>query len=134
MCHQIVADGEGATHVVRVRVLDAASVADAELSARAVAESQLFKCAVAGGDPNWGRIVCALGYSGATVCAETTSVSIGDICVVRNGVPTGADASAPMQLAEFDVTISLGQGRGEASVLTCDLTHEYVSINADYHT
>jgi len=134
LCHQIVADGEGATHVVRVRVLDAVSVADAELGARAVAESQLFKCAVAGGDPNWGRIVCALGYSGATVCAETTTVSIGDVCVVRDGVPTGQDASAPMQLPEFDVTISLGQGDGEASVLTCDLTHEYVSINADYHT
>jgi glutamate N-acetyltransferase / amino-acid N-acetyltransferase len=134
LCHQIVADGEGATHVVRVRVLDAADVADAERAARAVAESQLFKCAIAGGDPNWGRIVCALGYSGADVRAETTTVSIGDVCVVRDGVPTGQDASAPMQLPEFDVTISLGRGEGDASVLTCDLTHEYVSINADYHT
>jgi glutamate N-acetyltransferase / amino-acid N-acetyltransferase len=134
LCHQIVADGEGATHVVRVRVLDAADVADAERAARAVAESQLFKCAIAGGDPNWGRIVCALGYSGADVRAETTTVSIGDVCVVRDGVPTGQDASAPMQLPEFDVTISLGRGEGDASVLTCDLTHKYVSINADYHT
>ena len=68
------------------------------------------------------------------VQAESTSISIGDVCVVRDGTPTGADASAPMQLPEFDVTISLGQGDSEASILTCDLTHGYITINADYHT
>ena len=108
--------------------------ADAEKVARAIAESQLFKCAVAGGDPNWGRIICAVGYSGADVRAECTTVHIGQTCVVRNGTPTAANAADQMQDPEVRVTVDLGLGTAESAILTCDLTKEYVRINADYHT
>ena len=134
LSRQIVADGEGASRVIRVRVTGGADLQDAETVARAVAESQLVKCAIGGGDPNWGRIVCAAGYSGAEVRPELTSVSVGGVCVLAEGVPTRADASESVRREEVIIEVALGLGSGEATVLTCDLTAEYVRINADYHT
>ncbi len=131
---QIVRDGEGATKLIEVAVSGAADAADAETAARAVAESQLFKCAVYGSDPNWGRIVCAIGYSGARVDPAATSVRIGGVCVFRGGVPTGEDAADEMAGDTVAVRIELGLGDGAATVRTCDLSHEYVTINAEYHT
>ncbi|MFW6189665.1 MAG: bifunctional glutamate N-acetyltransferase/amino-acid acetyltransferase ArgJ [Planctomycetota bacterium] len=131
---RIARDGEGATKLLEVRVGGARSPADAERAARAVGESQLVKCAVYGGDPNWGRIVCALGYSGAQVEPEATSVRIGDVCVFEQGKPTGRNATEQMAAERVVFEIDLGQGRATATVLSCDLTEEYVRINAEYHT
>ncbi len=131
---QIVRDGEGATRMVEVTVEGAGSEEEAEAVARSVARSQLFKCAVAGGDPNWGRIVCAVGYSGVAVDPNRVGVTIGGTCVFEHGRPTGLDASASMAQEEVLVHIDLGQGHAGATVWTCDLTKRYVEINAEYHT
>jgi len=125
---------EGATKVIEVAVSGAADQRDADLAARAVAESQLVKCAAYGGDPNWGRIVCALGYSGAEVTSESCSINIGHTCVLDNGTRTGGDAARDMEGRRIAIAIDLGLGAGEARVWTCDLTDEYVRINAQYHT
>jgi glutamate N-acetyltransferase/amino-acid N-acetyltransferase len=130
----IVRDGEGATKLVLVEVTGAADEQDAERVARAVAESQLVKCAVCGGDPNWGRIVCAAGYSGAKVNPDRTSVSIGGVPLFADGKPTGRDASAEMAAGEVHIRVRLGDGPGCARVWTCDLTEQYVRINAHYST
>jgi glutamate N-acetyltransferase/amino-acid N-acetyltransferase len=134
LCMQMVRDGEGATKFIEVRVSGARSEQDADTVARAVAESQLVKCAAFGGDPNWGRIVCAIGYSGADVEPERVSVDIGDVRVFEAGMPTGRDASAQMKGGDIVYDIRLGLGGGEATVWTCDLSYDYVKINAEYHT
>jgi glutamate N-acetyltransferase/amino-acid N-acetyltransferase len=131
---QIVRDGEGATKLIEVRVEGAADAESAHRVARAVAESQLFKCAAYGNDPNWGRIVCAIGYSGVPVQPENTTVHIGPVCVFRRGMPTGDDATGPMHEDTIPVGIDLGAGSGRATVHTCDLSEEYVQINAEYPT
>ena len=131
---QTVRDGEGATRLIEVRVTGAPTQRDAELAARAVAESQLVKCAVYGGDPNWGRILCAVGYSGAEARLESTTIRLGDICVLENGTPTGLDASMAVHGERVLVRVELGLGAGTATLLSCDLTEEYVRINAEYHT
>jgi glutamate N-acetyltransferase/amino-acid N-acetyltransferase len=134
LAQQIVRDGEGATKLLTVRVEGAENAEAAETAARAVAQSQLVKCAVYGGDPNWGRIVCAVGYSGVPVEPDRVSVDIGGVQVFAGGTPTGDDASGEMQGPDVEVTIRLGDGPGEAAIQTCDLTEEYVRINAEYHT
>ena len=131
---QIVRDGEGATKLIEVRVEGAADAESAHRVARTVAESQLFKCAAYGNDPNWGRIVCAIGYSGVPVRPESTTVHIGPVCVFREGMPTGEDATEPMHADSICVRIDLGTGPGQATLHTCDLTEEYVRINAEYPT
>jgi len=131
---QIVRDGEGATMCVAVHVHGARTPEDAHRVARTVAESQLFKCAVYGRDPNWGRIVCAVGYSGVDIAPEKVSVHIGQTCVLNCGAPTHADAAAEMQGEDVTVRIDLGAGAAESRVWTCDLTDGYVRINAEYHT
>jgi glutamate N-acetyltransferase/amino-acid N-acetyltransferase len=131
---QIVADAEGGTKVVEVRVTGARTPHEAGRVARAIAESQLFQCAVAGADPNWGRIVCAAGYSGVNVDPASTSVTIGTDRVLDKGTPTGVDATATMQGDRITVQVELGQGAAEACLYTSDLTQEYVHLNSDYHT
>ena len=131
---QIVSDGEGATKLIEVCVEGATDAESAHRVARAVAESQLVKCAVYGNDPNWGRIVCAIGYSGIAVRPESTTVDIGPVCVFRRGMPTGEDATATMRADRIAVRIDLGMGTGTATVRTCDLTEDYVRINAEYST
>jgi len=130
-------DGEGATKLVEVAVRGARSDRDAEIAAKSVANSPLFKCAVHGCDPNWGRIACALGKSAAKVVPEKLSIAIGATTVFRRGRPVPFSAR---RVAKYlagktvAVTCNLGVGRAGFMALTCDLTREYVAINADYHT
>jgi len=134
LAQQVVRDGEGATKLLRVHVCEAGDRSAAETVARAVAQSQLVRCAVYGGDPNWGRIVCAVGYAGVPVEPECVSVDIGAVRVFAEGRPTARNASAQMQGPDVEVTIRLGRGHAEATIQTCDLTEDYVRINAEYHT
>jgi glutamate N-acetyltransferase / amino-acid N-acetyltransferase len=138
LAEELVADGEGATRVVRVRVSGARSNDDAARAARAVANSPLVKTALAAGDPNWGRIAGAVGYSGADTSPALFSLSIGGVAVVRGGEPVpGYDegqARRAMMQERFTLDVSIGDGPDTSEVLTCDLTEEYVRINKDYRT
>ena len=130
----LVRDGEGATKVIEVNVTGAASPEEAETCARAIAESQLVKCAMHGSDPNWGRILCAAGYSGVKLNTERVTFDLGAVRVFADGLPTGADAAAEVAGPDVKISVDLGVGTGEATVWTCDLSKEYVDINALYHT
>jgi len=138
LARQIVQDGEGATKFVEIRVAGALSTSDAKQAAMAVANSLLVKTAFFGQDANWGRIVAAVGYSGVEIDQELISLSFDDVLMVSQGVFVGGDAeekgSEVLRKREFSVTIDLGLGEGHATVYTSDLSHEYVSINADYRT
>lgn len=134
----IVKDGEGATKLVTIRVRGAVDTEDARRAARAIANSSLVKTAFYGEDANWGRIFAAAGYSGARLDQTKTDLWFDDVQMVKGGLFTGGDAeergTAVMKRPAFTVTVDLNLGPGEATVHTCDLTHEYVSINADYRT
>lgn len=133
----IARDGEGATKLLKVTVSGAVDAADARLAARSVARSNLFKCAVAGNDPNWGRIACALGYSGAQIDPARLTITLNRVLLLLNGEPCGFDAaavSASMAAAEVHVQADLGLGRGEGHAYGCDLTEAYVRFNAEYTT
>jgi glutamate N-acetyltransferase/amino-acid N-acetyltransferase len=142
LAQQIVRDGEGATKFITIRIRGAASDADARLAAKAVANSPLVKTAFYGGDANWGRILAAVGYSGAAVDPARAGlwIAAGDaspLQLVRGGQPLDyaeADAGAVFAGPEITVTVDLGLGAGRATVWTCDLSHEYVSINGHYRT
>lgn len=137
LARAIVADGEGATKVVEIVVSGARSDAEAEIAAKSVGNSPLFKCAVGGGDPNWGRIVAALGKSSARVDPDRLRIAIGGATVFARGTGRKFDlGKIKKRLQGKDITIAcdLGLGRGSFTALTCDLTHRYVTINADYHT
>jgi len=134
LAKQIARDGEGATKLIEVRVSGAADAAEAHAAARAIAESLLVKCAIHGGDPNWGRIVCAVGHSGAAVDVERAWLEIGGVRVFEGGSPTDVDASPQLAGEEALIHMELGTGAGEATVWTCDLSADYVAINAHYHT
>jgi glutamate N-acetyltransferase/amino-acid N-acetyltransferase len=138
LAHQIVADGEGVTHVITLDIRGAASSADAALVARAIAHSPLCKTAWSSGDPNWGRLLAAAGYSGAVFSPDRTRIWIGAEPVFEYGARAGsfdeAAAHAAMMQPEYTITIDLGAGDGTCRFLTCDLTAEYVRINADYST
>jgi len=135
---QVVRDGEGATKLVEVRVSGAASEEDAAKVAFSIANSPLVKTAVAGQDPNWGRIVMAVGKSGAQADRDRLTIRFGDILVAEKGWRTpsyseeaGADY---MKQAELVIAVDLGLGRAKRTVWTCDLTDRYVEINADYRS
>ncbi|WP_170438960.1 bifunctional glutamate N-acetyltransferase/amino-acid acetyltransferase ArgJ [Ruegeria arenilitoris] len=138
LAHQVVKDGEGATKFVEIRVTGAASDADAKVHGIAIANSPLVKTAIAGEDPNWGRVVMAIGKSGAAADRDTLSISFGDILVAEKGwvSPTyhEEDAAAYMKGQELVIAVDLGLGEGKATVWTCDLTHGYIEINADYRS
>jgi glutamate N-acetyltransferase/amino-acid N-acetyltransferase len=138
LAHQIVRDGEGATKFVAVTVTGAASSGDARKVAMAIANSPLVKTAIAGEDPNWGRIVMAVGKSGARADRDRLAIRFGDILVAEKGaVAEGyreAEAAAYMKGDSLAIGVDLGLGRGEATVWTCDLTHRYIEINADYRS
>lgn len=132
---QIVEDGEGVSRLLDIIVEGTASDADARTIARGVATSSLVKTAVAGGDPNWGRIVAAAGNAG--VPFTTADLAIGDHVVVRDLAPTGApqaELEALFAAPRVTVRLRVGEGPGHSHIVTTDLTHEYVSINADYTT
>ncbi len=138
LAHQVVRDGEGATKFVTVSVTGAASEGDARTHALSIANSPLVKTAIAGEDPNWGRIVMAVGKSGAAADRDRLSIRFGDVLVAENGwVSPGYReewGAAHMKQPEIDIHVDLGLGDGQATVWTCDLTHGYISINADYRS
>jgi glutamate N-acetyltransferase/amino-acid N-acetyltransferase len=133
----IAADGEAATKLIKVVVRGAATLADARLAARSVAGSNLTKCAVHGADPNWGRILCAVGYSGAQVDPDRLECHIGDVCVVRDGTPVAFDEAAAHQAlagGEVAIGVDLHLGSECATAWGCDLTEGYVRFNSEYTT
>ena len=135
---KLVLDGEGATKFVAVRVKGAKTDADARKAARAIAKSPLVKTSWFGVDPNWGRVICAAGYSGAAVEDQKAQIWYGDVCAYDKGRVADAAALAKMKAVmkgrEFDVTVNLNLGTGEDTIYTCDFSLEYVKINADYTT
>jgi glutamate N-acetyltransferase/amino-acid N-acetyltransferase len=138
LARQLVRDGEGATRVVTIEVVGAESERDARRVARRVASSPLVKAAIGGADPNWGRILCAVGNAGVDVDPGRIDVDLDDVRLVARGQAAGGDAEtrahAVMERPEYAIRIHLHRGRATASYLTCDLTHEYVRINADYRS
>ena len=138
LSHQVIRDGEGATKFVEVRVTGAASDADAQKLAFAIANSPLVKTAVAGQDPNWGRIVAAIGKAGAAADRDKLSIKFGDILVAkagwRNPNYKEEEGAAYMQQPELVIAVDMGLGSAKRSVFTCDLTNRYIEINADYRS
>lgn len=138
LAQQVVRDGEGATKFVEIRVTGAASDADAKTHGLAIANSPLVKTAIAGEDPNWGRIVMAIGKSGAAADRDLLSISFGDILVAEKGWVSPdyreEDAAAYMKGQDLVIAVDLGLGEGKSTVWTCDLTHGYIEINADYRS
>jgi len=136
LARQVVADGEGITHVVELRIEGAASDADALKIAKAIAHSPLVKTAWAGGDPNWGRLAAAIGYSGARIDPNRIDIHFGDLPICRDGGRAAefdeAAAHAYIAQREFSIAIQLHQGSGACVFWTTDLTHGYIHINADY--
>jgi glutamate N-acetyltransferase/amino-acid N-acetyltransferase len=134
---RIVRDGEGATRVMEVRVEGAASVREARLAAHAVATSPLVKTALHGGDPNWGRILAAVGRSGARFSPRRVSLAVGSVGMVVRGQPAvyrERDAARVFARERVPVTIELGVGEASARVLASDFGHDYVALNADYRS
>ena len=149
LAKQVARDGEGATRLVEIRVTGAAEEAQAHSVADSIARSPLVKTAIHGGDPNWGRVLCAAGYSGAEIDPDKLSLSFGPadrpgddydtpaVQVVANGLPTSYDeraAAATLRADPVLITLDLGLGDARSTVWTCDLSAEYVSINAHYTT
>ncbi len=138
LARQIVADGEGATKFLEIQVCGAASQKQAQHAARTVASSTLLKCAVYGNDPNWGRILSALGTADVRINHRTLRICICDTCVFEHMQPCDYEEDRLQQRmadsAHITVSIALGAGSAKGSALTCDLSHEYVTINAEYHT
>ncbi len=138
LAKQVVRDGEGATKFLEVQVTGAADDADARRAGLAIANSPLVKTAVAGADPNWGRVVMAVGKSGAAADRDRLSIWFGPHVVAENGWVSPAYredlGAAYMQQAELVLRVDLGIGAGTATVWTCDLTHDYIRINADYRS
>jgi glutamate N-acetyltransferase/amino-acid N-acetyltransferase len=135
---QVVRDGEGAQHLVRINVNGAESQQSAKKIALAVANSPLVKTAIAGNDANWGRIVMAVGKAGEPADRDKLEISFGEIRVATQGErdPAYSEAatSAYMKNEDIDVRVGLGLGAGTATVYTCDLTHGYITINGDYRS
>ena len=138
LAHLVVRDGEGATKFVEINVAGAANDADAKTHAMAIANSPLIKTAIAGEDPNWGRVVMAIGKSGAVADRDRLSISFGDILVAKEGwVADGyreQDGANYMKNDHIVLNVDVGIGSGKSTVWTCDLTHGYIEINADYRS
>lgn len=137
MAKMLVKDGEGATKFVEIRVDGAETDDDAKTIARAIAQSDLCKTAFFGEDPNWGRIACAAGYAGVNYDPSELSLWLDHVQLVANGMAADyqeADAAAVMKKPEFEIRVTVGAGSGSAVFWTCDLSHNYVSINADYRS
>lgn len=137
LAKQIARDGEGATKLVTINVSNAKTQADARIAAKYIATSNLVKSAIFGSDPNWGRIICALGNSPASYVPQKVKMYIGKILLFKNGSPTKFDeakVSNYLKGKEIDIKVDLNIGKFSASVWTCDLTYDYIKINADYRT
>jgi len=138
LAHQIVDDGEGVTHVVTLNITGCATEADALKVAKAIAHSPLNKTAWSSADPNWGRLIAAAGYSGVAFDPARARLWIGEQVVYEFGMRAAlfdkAAAHEVMSRREYAITLDLGEGTEGCEFLTCDLTEEYVRINADYST
>jgi glutamate N-acetyltransferase/amino-acid N-acetyltransferase len=136
LSRMIAEDGEGATKLIEIIVKGAKTDSDAEKVAKAVSTSMLVKTAIYGKDPNWGRIMAAVGYSNAKIIEQKINISINNVKLVGKGVGTGNDKIAKKVLAKKDITITidLGMGKKTSKSLTCDLTDGYIRINAAYRT
>lgn len=136
MSRMIVRDGEGATKLVEIEVKNAMNEKDAGKAAFAIANSLLVKTAIYGNDANWGRIMAAVGSSGIIIKEDRTDIYIGKVRVVKDGISTGKnrEATDALKEREIKITLDLHLGKESSSVLTCDLTEDYVRINAEYRT
>ncbi len=137
LAKMIARDGEGATKFLEVNVTGAATWAEAKTAAMAIAKSPLVKTAFFGKDPNWGRIVCAAGYSGAQMEPDKVNLEIGGVRLVENGMNCNVPLESLKDIMEqhdISMKIDLGAGSEEATVWTCDFSYEYVKINGEYHT
>ncbi len=138
LAQQIVRDGEGASKFVTIQVTGAKTDKDAKKIALAVGNSPLVKTAIAGEDANWGRIVMAVGKSGAPADRDKLHIKIGGVLVAENGAAAPDYDETPvarhMQAQEIDIQIDIGLGHGSATIWTCDLTHGYITINGDYRS
>jgi len=137
LAYQIAADGEGATKVVRVEVVNAKTQRDADQIAREIANSPLVKCAMHGNDPNWGRIVSAAGKTSGKFDPDRSTLTLQGTAVYRKGRPLPFDServSASLKASEVVAKLDCGLGKASSTVWTCDLSKDYVTINADYHT
>ncbi len=138
LAKQLVMDGEGVSKFVTVKVTGARDDGDAHLVARAIARSPLVKTSWFGRDPNWGRVICATGYSGAEVDERKVRILYGGVCAYDRGTVADEATLAQMQELmgerEFEVAVELGLGEGSDTIYTCDLTFEYVKINEEYTT
>ena len=138
LAHQVVRDGEGATKFVEVRVTGAETAEDAHKIAMSIANSPLVKTAIAGEDANWGRVVAAVGKAGAKAERDLLTIGFGDMVLAAKGWRSPdydeAKASAYMKNQDLVITVDLGLGTAAKSVWTCDLTHRYIDINADYRS
>jgi glutamate N-acetyltransferase/amino-acid N-acetyltransferase len=137
LARSIAKDGEGATRLITVKVEGAMSDTEARTAARAVASSNLVKTAVHGGDPNWGRIVCALGYSGSELALDRLHLTVGGLVVFERGSGVEVNLAAvrrAFEQPEIEIVATLGLADGRAEAWGCDLSEEYVRINADYTT
>jgi glutamate N-acetyltransferase/amino-acid N-acetyltransferase len=135
LAKSIAEDGEGATKLVEVQVRGANDFESARKVAKTIANSSLVKTAVYGEELNWGRILCAVGYSGIPFDPERITLSLNGIPIFRNGSPvssTRARAEKAMKAHEIQIEVDLAGGRSSARVWTCDLSHDYVNINASY--
>jgi glutamate N-acetyltransferase/amino-acid N-acetyltransferase len=132
----IVKDGEGATKLVEIVVKNARTQGDAEKAASSIANSPLVKTALYGNDANWGRIMAAMGSSGIAIKEMTTDIYFGKVRVVRNGISQGKDREAAriIREKELTITVDLHLGTSSSRILTCDLSEEYIRINAEYRT
>jgi len=138
LAQDLARDGEGATKLVTVRVSGARSQREAERAARRIANSMLVKTALFGGDANWGRILQTVGAGRVALCLERSEVALGGVTVFRRGASTGPAArrraAAKLRAPELELEVKLGVGRGQARIWTCDLSYDYVRINAEYTT
>jgi glutamate N-acetyltransferase/amino-acid N-acetyltransferase len=136
LSRMVVKDGEGATKLIEIEVRGARNETDARKAAFAVANSKLVKTAIYGHDVNWGRIMTALGYAGIALKEERTDIYFGKIAIVKKGTSAGRESKARevMKRKEFTIVINLNIGKASSKVLTCDLTDDYVKINASYRT
>jgi glutamate N-acetyltransferase / amino-acid N-acetyltransferase len=137
LAKMIVQDGEGASKLATIEVLGARSDRDADRIARAIANSPLAKTAIAGSDPNWGRILCAAGYSGAKFDPDLADIRVNDLLLCRRGLDAKFDEAAAkreLDKKELTIRVELHQGKGAARIWTCDFTRDYIDINASYRT
>ena len=137
LAKDIARDGEGATKLIQVTARNAPALADARMASKAVAGSNLVKAALFGNDANWGRIICALGYSGANFQPEKVDIYLGELMVAQQGAPANFSEEAALEILKrdtVDIILDLHQGDCEATAWGCDLTYDYVKINGDYRT